>query len=200
MKKNIIIIFLAFVVNVSFSQKNKGFNAGVFGGLIASQVDGDWFTGYNRLGIQTGIFTNYMFSDNMGYQLEIKYIQKGSKNVNQKAGTYFELKLDYIEIPVMLNYKLDKKMYVEGGIGIAYLIRALEDRDGAGYTNYDPPFEKYDISAIGGFNYMLSDNLIGNIKYSYSILPIRPNPGNQAYWANQGSYNNLLSMALYLMF
>lgn len=200
MRKLLLSIFLLLFISYSFAQKPDGFHAGLFGGLVASQVDGDNYAGYNRLGLQFGGFSNFKFDNVWGAQFEIKYIQKGSKFQSQKTGTFFEVKLDYVEVPILFNYQFDEKMYFEAGLGVAYLIKSAEDRDGSGFTEYDPPFETYEINSIIGFNYILSSRIIGNVKYSYSILPIRPNPGNQVYWGERGSYNNLVSAALYFKF
>ena len=123
-------LFFLLLLNfsVAFGQKADGFHAGFLGGLVASQVDGDNYAGYNRLGIQFGGFTNFMINEDWGGQVEIKYIQKGSKHQSQKHGTYFELKFDYVEVPLLVNYQFDEKISFEGGLGVAYLIRALEDR------------------------------------------------------------------------
>ncbi len=200
MKNIILTISLISIINYCLAQKPDGFHAGFLGGLVASQVDGDNYAGYDRPGIQFGGFTNFMINEDWGGQVEIKYIQKGSKNQSQKHGIYFELKFDYIEVPLLVNYQFDEKISFEGGFGVAYLIRALEDKDGDGFLEPEPPFENYELNAIIGANYKFSDHFIVNAKYSYSILPIRPHPGNQTYYSDRGSYNNLLSVALYYMF
>jgi len=201
MKKYFIFILLiSIIISISYAQKPDGFHAGIIGGLVASQVDGDNYAGYNRLGLQFGGFTKFKLNQDWGGQVEIKYLQKGSKQVSQKNGIFFEIKLDYVEVPVLVNYQFDEKMYAEGGFAFAYLIGAHEDRDGYGFSDYTNDFEAYDLSALIGFNYIFNAHFIGNVKYSYSMLPIRPHPGNQTYWGDMGCYNNLVSAALYYKF
>jgi len=200
MKRPALVILFLTIISFCSAQEPDGFHAGVFGGLVASQVDGDNYAGYNRLGFQFGGFTNFKLTQDWGAQIEIKYLQKGSKEASQKNVYYFAIKLDYVEIPFLVNYQFDEKMYAEGGLSFAYLLGAHEDRDGYGYSDATGDFEAYDASALLGFNYIFNAHFIGNVKYSYSILPIRPHPGNQTYWGDMGSYNNLLSAALYYKF
>ncbi|MFH2095180.1 MAG: outer membrane beta-barrel protein [Bacteroidota bacterium] len=194
------ILFSFFGFSESIAQKKQGFSAGISAGLVASQVDGDRYSGYQRLGMQGGIFSSFTIGEDMFGKIEIKYMQKGSKRVDQKNGVYFELKLQYIEVPVLAGYQIDEKFSVEAGPGLGYLIKAEEDRDGAGFTEADPAFESYEICGILGLNYELNDNIIANVKASYSMLPVRPHPGNQTYYMDKGNYNNLICASVYYRF
>ena len=163
-------------------------------------VDGDRYAGYNRFGVSGGLFTNIRFSEFIGGQTELKYIQKGSKHSDAKSGTYFELKLDYIEVPVLVNVHFYDKMYLEAGLSLGYLVVSKEDRDGYGFYDPYPEFDNYELGFIAGFNYSFSEKWVGNIRYSYSVLPVRPHPGNQTYYFDRGNYNNLVNFALYYYF
>ena len=59
----------------------------------------------------------------MNYQLEMQYIQKGSKKPHSEnsPGTYL-FELNYIELPSTLNYQVKKGTHIESGIGTGFLV------------------------------------------------------------------------------
>jgi outer membrane scaffolding protein for murein synthesis (MipA/OmpV family) len=206
MRYRIFLIYFLLVLlpAFSYSQRNeRGFKSGISCGLVFSQVDGDSFSGYEKMGSQVGIFSKYIIDDNFSSHIGIKYIQKGSKKVNQDNGVYFKLKFDYIEIPVLIDYKVNDKTFIEGGIGIGYLFSAGIDPDGGGSADafgvYDD-LKKYELSVIFGGGYYLSDKWMVNAHYSYSILPVLPHPGGQTYFTDLGCYNNLIGASLNYIF
>ena len=67
---------LLFVTVLSYGQR---FHGGPMTGLVVSQVDGDNLGGYNKPGIRAGGWVNTQISDLTTLQLELQYIQKGSK-------------------------------------------------------------------------------------------------------------------------
>ncbi|MFH2141565.1 MAG: porin family protein [Bacteroidota bacterium] len=188
----------------SFAQrKDHGFKSGITAGVVFSQVDGDSFSGYQKLGLQCGIFSKYIINDKFNSHVEIKYIQKGSKRVNPKNGVFFDFKLDYIDIPLMVIYYINKITFLDGGLGIAYLFNAKVDPDAGGFADAFEIYEglkKYEFSLILGGGYYFSDKWMVNARYSYSILPFLPHPGGQMYYTDMGCYNNLVGATLNYIF
>ena len=109
MKSKLIFIIL-FLFSCSFL-KAQYFNAGLKAGIVGSQVDGDKFAGYDKLGLDAGIFVNYQLSMRTALQLEMEYIQKGSSHTpNVEKGDYdeYKMRVDYFQMPVLFQYKLAK--------------------------------------------------------------------------------------------
>ena len=185
-----------------YSQKRAkiGFQAGAYGGGILSQIFGDNYAGFDRLGPQAGLFSKYVMNNNFQLKTELCYIQKGSKQVIPKQGLYTNFKLDYIEVPVLLDYYYKEDIYAEAGLGIAYLLSAKVDLDGYGYLDDDLGFEKYDLSWIIGIGYQFHPHFSISARYAYSILPVRPNPGNQTYLFDRGCYNNYIAAYIHYYF
>lgn len=189
-------LFLFFISTACYSQR---FDGGVFAGLITSQLDGDHHAGYDKVGYTFGGFVKTKIDEKWGAQLEIKFIQKGSKGADSIGGTfnYYRSQLNYIELPVFINRTYKEKFFGEVGLGVAYLISAYEDKDAYGYVEAYPVFNKFELSATAGFGYKFSDNLFVSLRFSYSILPVRDvYPGYYRY-IERGQYNNVLSLALY---
>jgi hypothetical protein len=192
--------FLSLIVFfITFSLQAQKFEGGLFGGLSTSQVDGDANGGYHRAGINTGVFVALPFSTKWAGQFEIKYIQKGSyKGQNPDAGDYdtYGIKLRYIEMPLIAKYLYKPKISFESGLAIGYLAASKEEFNG------DPipgarPFRKYEFSWLIGGNYQLFKKIAFNVRYSYSILPIRKHAGDAVFQNNRGQYNNVLSFSFY---
>lgn len=196
-----IIVILIFIASVNNLFSQEGFTGGLTAGTVASQVDGDRLSGYNKAGFQGGIYILNRIDKRNGFRMEMKYIQKGSRSVSNPDSIYaryYKLRLNYIEVPFFYNYYLKKKFIFEGGIGFAYLFRAREDVDGTGFMIPFEPFFRFDFPYYLGVSYSVIDNFFINFRYSYSMAPIRKHPGNQYWYSDRGQYNNLVSFALYL--
>jgi hypothetical protein len=62
------------------------------------------------------------------------------------------------------------------------------------------PYNKLSMSAVAGAGYVFFDKLIFNVRYNYSIIPIRPHANYQTWYLNRGLYNNCLTVVLYYQF
>ncbi len=194
MKKIIIILILFVINNYSFSQT---FGGGVFAGLSASQLDGDNWGGYSKAGLAFGIYTNAKLNKYIDAQLELKYVQKGSKSNDDDQGTFYQSKLNYIEIPIFLKYHFLNRFSANVGLAAGYLQKSTENKNEAGDEPADPPFDEFELSGLAGVEYQIIDKLFINVRFNYSILPVRDHPGDQTYFLNRGQYNNVLTFAVY---
>lgn len=103
--------------------------AQVGGGLslsgVASQIDGDSWGGYEKVGVGFGGFAWFMFNDRVGIQPEIAFGHRGSREV---VGGFGQFSLNFIDIPVMLRIKAYEKdpysLVVEAGPSADILLSA----------------------------------------------------------------------------
>lgn len=194
-----------FFANFSFAQ-NK-FKAGAVAGLSATQVHGDTYSGFNKAGLYAGGFVRYDLNEKWTTQLELDYIQKGSrKNPRPKDGDYvlFLLKVNYVEIPFLLQWK-HKQFGFEIGASYGALINSKEENQFGPVTN-SIPLQKGDLSALYGFNYYINEHFLVNVRNSNSIIPIRKFDVPIYYqrrlsnWFNKGMYNTVMIIALQYQF
>ena len=181
-----LIILIVFSSQIIFSQ---GFSGGLLGGLIVSQVDGDAYDGYRKFGIQAGAYSSYSFNDKWGFTMEFKYIQKGSSKTDKKDPySDFKIKLNYIDIPVLLNYNYNEKLIFGTGLSYGLLVNA-EVQDGAGVVPEEYlSYHDYDINAIIQVKYFLNEYFWVDLKGAYSAIYINDSHPKQS--------NNLFSMSL----
>ena len=194
MKRFILIIIFLLSVSSVISQT---FGGGFFGGLSASQLDGDNWGGYHKAGITFGAFTNTTLNQYIDAQLEVRYVQKGSNSNSKENEVFYVSKLNYVEIPLFLKYNFLNKFSANIGLTAGYLQKATEDKDGIGDLPADPEFNTFELSGLVGLTYRFHTHFHFDIRFNYSILPIRSHPGNQTYYLNQGQYNNALTFAVY---
>jgi hypothetical protein len=194
MKKYLFIFYILLISQIGVAQT---FGGGLFAGLSASQLDGDNWGGYHKAGLSFGIYTNVMLTKYVDAQLELKYIQKGSKSNSEDQAVFYVSKLNYIELPVFLKYRFLNNLSANIGLTAGYLQKATEDKGGYGDEPADPAFNQFEFSGLAGIEYYILENLIFNIRFNYSILPVRAHPGEQTYFLNQGQYNNVLTFAVY---
>ena len=114
-------LFSIFLLTTTFSFAQ--FKGGFYAGFNGSQVDGDNYAGYYKLGLNLSAAVEFPLSDYFGVSMEISYSQKGSqtKSIQGIPRGYF-LKLDYAEVPLMINYHDQKKTTLCAGIGINSLV------------------------------------------------------------------------------
>jgi len=168
--RRIVLLWAFLLPALSFSQ---GFVGGVSLGLSASQIDGDKMSGYKKPGLIAGVFVLRKLSDNYGFQLGLQYIGKGAQqNIDLDAGIRESRKthLDYLEAPVLYNYYY-KKFKFDCGLSANYLINSSMEING-----YEIPEKQYDMNSIdfdlkAGVNYFVSQKLLVNLRFSYSIFP-----------------------------
>lgn len=71
--------------------------------MVASQIDGDKYGGYNKLGYSLGGFAWYDFSEKWSLMPEITVNHRGSREV---VTDYAQYNLNLIDVPVLLRYRL----------------------------------------------------------------------------------------------
>ncbi len=113
-----------------FYASGQMFRGGLEGGLTATQASQDQASGYDKLGWYASVFTNMDISEHARLQLELMYIQKGSRdffdpyheehqNGNkllfsekqenndeppEESYRNYKLYLHYVEIPLVLQF------------------------------------------------------------------------------------------------
>ena len=173
------------------------FNAGIFGGINASQVDRDGYGGYNNLSLTGGVFVNREFSDGFFWQFEIKYGGRGAYYLGENVVEDFhKTSFHYIEFPLSVNYLHQDKVEAEIGVSPdilisykAYLADRYEaDIDGIGDNR------RAGINAFAGIYYWFHPSLGAGIRFTYSIIPFATREGASVRYLDSGYFHNVLSL------
>lgn len=189
-------LFFAITVGISTNTYSQTFKPGVFGGVVTSQVGGDGYSGFNKLGVTFGGFVRYALNEHWSSQFEIAFVQKGSRNSfsisdnnPEQAAELFLMRLNYIEIPFIFKFKHNNFVY-EGGLYYARMVGFyLEYFNGYSTTG---PFENladfnteleqlgqskdvlnWDFGGLVGVGYAITNNILGSIRISNSFIAIK---------------------------
>lgn len=188
---------------LSFSQNI--FDAGLIGGITTSQIHGDAIGGFNKIGFNFGAFVAADLANNFSTEFDISFINKGSrKNPTKWDPSYWSIRLNYIQIPILIKYNY-KKITAELGpsygrlINQKFLANGLEYRpDSVRY------FNKNEFSLVAGIQYQLNSNLSFNIRYMQSIWKVRSftftYPRYYIFAWQAGSTNTVISLSLKYQF
>ncbi len=177
------------------------FRAAPIIGFNMAQIDGDNLAGYHKMGFHGGAKVFARLSENFSLGFEMLYSEKGSRR-NRRIyfqGEDFEVKLSYVEIPLLIHY-LDRNGMVFGA-GVSY--NALLDTAGFTYGPNNPlsepvAFKSWDLNGIVDLLYLMKDHYGINLRYAYSLFPV----GNYAYseFKNGRISNNLLTFRFLYLF
>ena len=190
--------FTITILLVNIGLLAQDFSGGILAGLAASEISGDRLQGPNKAGLYFGGFVNRYFSPRSSIQMELDYIQKGSRENPDSSNNYYyyRLRLNYIEIPVHYRYDFSERGTLETGLSLGVLVH--QDEEGhSGAVLSGLSFDLFDLSANIGIFYTLLKDLRINIRYSNSLLPIRPHAGGTTWRGNRGQYNEVLSFVLF---
>jgi len=104
--KKILLLLICFVLAKSLN--SQAFYGGLALGGVVSQVEGDMRAGWNKVGFTAGGFVGLHLNNTFNAQMELKYIQKGSKSNTDVyvVGDPYKIQLGYIELPVLFTANL----------------------------------------------------------------------------------------------
>lgn len=119
----ILTLFLAFTISAPTLVRAQIIKGEAFVGTNLCQVDGDECYGFKKIGINAGAGALIPFTSWMDLGLEVMFSQKGaykrdSITYNSSYPHAYNLKLNYVEVPLMF-YFTDKDA-VSIGVGVSY--------------------------------------------------------------------------------
>ncbi|MCX6247188.1 MAG: porin family protein [Bacteroidetes bacterium] len=187
---------------ISPSLHAQRFNGGVMAGGVVSQVDGDYYGGYNKFGYLAGGFVSLKVSPSSSFQMELEYIQKGSRinSDSTNAGNSYLMRFHYLEVPLLYQFTFAKRFSLETGPAMDVLLGSLEESNGI-ETQSTIPLRNITVAGIFGVSGFITDHLKVNFRINYSLMSIRqtaesyPPSYRYIFW-QKGQFNNLLSLSL----
>ncbi|MEI6455090.1 MAG: porin family protein [bacterium] len=178
-------------------------------GMNLTQVDGDNYYGFRKVGLNIGpqVIVPFGKKKIWSVSMELLYSQKGSHHSGEYDSTTYNLKMDYLEIPVMVHIT-DKKL-ISGGVGFSYgqLINYKETQNSfydSIYT-YKTSLNNFDVSVLAEFQIRIWNRLWAGVRYQYSMVRLREVEINEpgVYPKNPETryqFNNVISIRLTWVF
>ncbi len=156
---------------------------GVRAGMNFAQISGVGMQGFNKFGVLAGVGLHWRFKPKWSFDPEITYSMKGArKNPNVEEGDYttYTIEADYLEIPALFGWHMDKKdrFTMDFGLTFGVLVRERVEQNGAQLTE-GRGFNGFELGAAVGFSYHLTKNWAFQFRLQNSIIPIKPYASGQ---------------------
>ena len=134
--QKLLVVLLLIVSTSSFAQRNKVdgehenfFRFGAKGGVNINKITGQSYKDGFNFNFQAGAFLQFNFSNRFGLQPEVNFVQTSSEFSNDASDIYDDIfrdgsqkkaKLNYLEVPLLLNINVGSSKRVKLQIGPAY--------------------------------------------------------------------------------
>lgn len=163
-----------------FEKKNSKIRFGIKAGINFANIyeEETGFDYGNRTGIHFGGMVQIPISKKIFFQPELLYSMQGSTAMIPEEETELTMKMDYINIPMMVKYNLFKRLNVEAGPQVGFL---LSSKIVANYSDEDAFFEdgltlddkefknKVDFSIGLGASYDFTKNIFAAVRYNIGV-------------------------------
>lgn len=192
---------LAVMLAIAFVSYGQSLSYGAFGGVTASQVSGDSYSGFNKLGMTAGGFVNQHIDLGVYWQAELKYVMRGVyEGPDDYDPSLYRSTYHYLEIPLSTHYVFDDKIQVELGISPEVLLGVIfRDENGKMDPSTYPDNRRFGLSVFAGIGYWFSSSTGINLRYTNSAIPFRdPQEWNNPQY--KGYFHNVISLSLNFRF
>jgi hypothetical protein len=152
MKKCALIAVALFSMAAASAQRTPQF--GIKAGLNIADLkmpEGIGFETEPKLGMHVGLLAHIHLSKSVGIQPELVYSSQGMKTSIDDVA--YDWNLNYINLPIMLQYMFNNGFRLEAGPQIGFLVNA-KIKDNTGSTSIKDDLKGTDIGLGVGLNYL----------------------------------------------
>lgn len=178
--------FVAVLFFITATAQAQTFKAGVKFGTTVNKLSGYSFSEKFTFGYHAGAFAEIKLSDRLFLQPEVLFSQVNTDTSSQfrqlyqlNASTLSNIKLSYLSVPLLLNYKLNKVISLQAGPQYGILI----DQNKNLLQNGREAFRSGDFSLLGGVQLKLANVRIYG-RYAIGLQNIN-DIDNRDQWKNQ---------------
>lgn len=200
MRKSYICVFCFLLAGLAgMNLEAQTFRAGAVFGVNASQINGDFIAGFDKLGLHMGLKVVNDLTERVSWTTELLYSERGSRAGSQ-FGDPFKISVNYVEIPVMIVLKdwlKDDfyKMWFEAGLSAG---RIINDKvEATGGSAILEGLNQTDVSIIGGATIFSSENLGFTLRYTHSLNLLRDERKNPNLSRYRGYFITLRAVYLF---
>ena len=173
-----------------YTPRYSTFEFGLLGGRSFSQLDGDYFTGFDKGGWYGGLRGIVNVSNRLGIHVEMLYSQKGSRIphgtvISENSVNDRLVSMDFAEVPVLLRVQLSetrKSGFFEFGGYFGRLIdTSVEERiipgirGGTQYEDIVPEFKSSEVGLMTSLGIGIGQHLEMSFRYSFALSKIYVN-------------------------
>jgi Outer membrane protein beta-barrel domain len=190
-KSILLLLLIVSASTVTYAQKESFFRMGAKAGVNINKIDGKSYSNAFNYNFQAGVFAQFNITKKIGIQPEVSFVQSQSEFTDDTnniyddlfgGGTQHKAKLNYLEVPVLLNINIGPTQKVKLQVGPSYggLLKQTVDSLKTGTSNL---YRNGEWSAIGGLWIQLP---LINLSARYKLGLSNVNGINDAQtWKNQ---------------
>ncbi|MCC5942144.1 MAG: PorT family protein [Balneolaceae bacterium] len=160
----ITIITTLFLAAGTVSAQN--INIGVKGGLNSFTINTDNSSSFDsKIGLHAGLIGHIHLNSQYALQPEIVYSMQGAKSGNT------DIKLDYINIPVIIQYMFDNGFRIQAGPQLGLLLNAKAENNSS--VDIKDDFKSFDLGLSVGASYVHPPTDFGiDLRYNLGFTDI----------------------------
>ena len=177
----LITLFAFFSVNAQKSKREEGIKFGIKGGLNISNLKGKIENNTIRTGLNFGILTEIILTDNYSFQPELLYSGQGFRNEDPTNSSVY--KFDYIIMPLLVKYYVINNLSIETGPQLGLLINSLNRSDTGNESINNQKI--FDFGLDFGLGFQFSNSTFLQARYNLGITNV-----NGANNADANKYTN----------
>lgn len=185
-------IILSAIALMAFAFSNaQETRFGVKGGLNITNITGDSDTN-SLVGFQVGGFAEIKIIERLAIQPELLYSTQGaSYRLDGGPDSSGELKLNYINIPVLAKFYVTKQFTVEGGPQLGFLVSAKDYG-----TDVKDLYKSTDLGFNFGAGYNLTDNFAIGLRYTVGLSSVFDKKYDDVFDYYDSAKNSVLALNL----
>ncbi len=187
MKSKMLILFVALISTsaVVFAQKTPFFQLGIKGGANITKIEGKNFKDEFKYGYSLGGFAAIKVGEKWQVQPEVLFNQFNSRSDSNFNSVYAtenlkNVKLNYLSIPILLNYSPAKFVTLQAGPQFGFLLNKQDNL----LENGKNAFNDGDFSMVGGVQLNIANFKLSG-RYFVGLNDIG-DIDNREKWNNQG--------------
>jgi hypothetical protein len=172
MKFYLTVLIAAFMLTATLSAQHV--NIGIKGGLNVYNIKTENTTaGDSKMGFYVGLLGHIHLSDQFGLQPELLYSAQGG---SYKSGSVItNLNLNYINVPVLIQYMFDNGFRLQAGPQFGFLLNAESETNNI-KTDLKDSFKPIEIGASFGMSYVNPPTGFGiDARYNIGLSNINEN-------------------------
>lgn len=153
-------------------------NFGVKGGLNSYNINTDNGSSFDsKIGLHVGLLGHIHLKDQYAFQPELVYSMQGAKSGNT------DFKLDYINVPLLVQYMFDNGFRIQAGPQLGLLVNANAENGSS--TDISDDFKSIDLGLSVGASYVHPPTGFGiDARYNLGLSDISENSNIKS--TNQG--------------
>ncbi|NEW80735.1 MAG: PorT family protein, partial [Gelidibacter sp.] len=170
------IVFVAVIAIFSLVSLNAQSSFGAKAGVNVSNLSGDVSNNEALIGFHAGVFAEIALADSFYLQPELLYSTQGAKYEGPSSIFTSDLKLNYINLPIMFKYDVANRFYLEAGPQIGFLVSAEENWEGtyggitgSGEEDVKDSFETTDFGVNFGLSYGFTEKIFAQARYNIGM-------------------------------